>query len=90
MRQINHHIEQPRDPASQASLSNTALFSDNHTARSRHDAAIWKAETQHRRSLTFRERSRAHLSDEAGAGHAHTCGSGNAGGRMCVMVAQHS
>ena len=28
--------------------------------------------------------------DEAGAGHAHPCGSGNAGGRICVMVAQHS
>ena len=28
--------------------------------------------------------------DAAGAGHAHPCGYGNVGGRICVMVAQHS
>ena len=54
-----------------ASPSNTASFFDNHTARSRHSEAIWKAVIQHRRSLTFREHSRSHIS-RRGRGQACT------------------
>ena len=54
-----------------ASPSNTASFLDNHIARSRHSEAIWKAVIQHRRFLTFREHSRAHIS-RRGRGRACT------------------
>ena len=54
-----------------ASPSDTASFFDNHTARSGHSAAIWKAVIQHRRSLTFREHSRSHIS-RRGRGQACT------------------
>ena len=54
-----------------ASPSDTASFLDNHIPRSRHSAAIWKTATQHRRSLTFREHSRAHIS-RRGRGQACT------------------
>mgnify|MGYP001715472775 CR=1 FL=1 len=54
-----------------ASPSDTASFLDNHTARSGNSAAIWKPPTQHRRSLAFREHSRAHIS-RRGRGRACT------------------
>ena len=43
-------------------MNNTASFLDNHIARSRHNAAIWKTATQHHRSLAIRENSRTHIS----------------------------
>ena len=54
-----------------ASPSDTASFFDNHTARSRHSEAFWKAVIQHRRSLTIRENSRTHIS-RRGRGQACT------------------
>ncbi len=54
-----------------ASPSDTASFFDNHIARTWHSEAIWKTATQHRRSLTFRESSRSHLS-RRGRGQACT------------------
>ena len=45
-----------------ASPSNTASFLDNHIARSRHNAAIWKTVTQHRQSLAIRDHSRTRIS----------------------------
>ena len=56
---------------SHASPSDTASFFDNHTARSRHSEAFWKAVIQHRRSLTIRENSRTHIS-RRGRGQACT------------------
>ena len=44
-----------------ASPSDTAPFLDNHIARSRHNAAIWKTATQHRQSLAIRENSRSRI-----------------------------
>ena len=45
-----------------ASPSDTASFLDNHIARSRHNAAIWKTATQHRQSLAIRDHSRTRIS----------------------------
>ena len=71
MREISRHIALARDGRSRASMNNPASFLDNHTARSRHSEAFWKAVIQHRRSLTFREHSRFHIS-RRGRGRACT------------------
>ncbi len=58
------------------------------TAASRRFARSWTGSS---RSISQGSDPRLPVrsTDEAGAGHAHTCGYGNAGGRICVMVAQH-
>ena len=53
------------------SPSDTASFLDNHIARSRPNAAIWKTATQHRRSLAIRDHSRTRIS-RRGRGRACT------------------
>ena len=53
------------------SPSDTASFLDNHIARSRHNAAIWKTATQHRQSLAIRDHSRTRIS-QRGRGRACT------------------
>ena len=53
------------------SPSNTASFLDNHIARSRHNAAIWKTATQHRQCLAIRDHSRTRIS-RRGRGRACT------------------
>ena len=71
MREIRRHIAATCAVRSRSSMSDAASFLDNHIARKHHDVAIWKAATQHRRSLAIRDHSRTHLS-RRGRGQACT------------------
>ena len=71
MREIRLHIAPTCAVRSRASMSDAASLLNNHIARRRQSAAIWKAATQHRGRWQSGENSRTHIS-RRGRGQACT------------------